>query len=150
MATNEHNYGHVELQDDKVVWTINGQPMYQIPVSDIKIIGEFTTSDGPFLDDWFLTIITHDAWLEIPMHVNGMGQCITDLEKKLKTSLNYQLANSASWKTRIMFPDGAKDQELYDIIDIGSKTFWNRVKKIFGLQSSARKLSDKAQKILKS
>jgi len=150
MATNEHNYGHVELQDDKVVWTINGQPMYQIPVSDIKIIGEFTTSDGPFLDDWFLTIITHDAWLEIPMYVTGMGQFINDLEKKLETSLNYQLANSASWKTRIMFPDGAKDQELYDIIDIGSKTFWNRVKKIFGLQISARKLSDTAQKILKS
>lgn len=144
----EKEYGRIEVRDDKVVRTLGGQIRYEIPLTDIKIIGEFTTADGPILDDWFLTIITDDWWYEIPIDAIGMQQLLTDLGQKLGTTLIIQLANSANWKTRIMYPESAKDQELYDLLKVEPKTFWDKVKKSIGLQDTVRQYSSETNRII--
>ena len=107
----------------------------------IKVIGEFTTADGPYADDWFLTFITQKDWIEIPMYTDGMTNFLTDLGKILKADLNAKLTNSADWKTRIMYPNEFKEKELYEIENVEPKTFWEKIKKRIGMQDSVRVFS---------
>ena len=55
---NLQEYGQIKLIGSSILRTVNGQTVFEIPISEIKAIGEFTTSNGPFLDDWFFTLIT--------------------------------------------------------------------------------------------
>lgn len=137
----EQEYGHIELREDKVLRTLGGQTTFSIPVTEIKVIGEFTTNNGPYLDDWFLTIITATDWYEIPLDVIGTYQLLTDLGQKLGTAMSFQLTNSTEWKTRIMFPDNFKDKELYQIVSIAPMTILEKAKKIIGISKTVREFS---------
>jgi hypothetical protein len=122
----------------------------KINVFDIKAIGEFTTADGPFIDDWFLTFITQTDWIEIPMYTDGMTEFLTDLGNLLNSNLSAKLTNSTDWKTRVMYPIDFKEKELYEIENIEPKTFWERVKKLIGIQDTVRVLSTELKQLHKS
>jgi hypothetical protein len=148
--TTDQKYGHIELQNDKIVRTLNGQLMYEILVTDIKVIGEFTTASGPIFDDWFLTLITANSCYEIPMDVIGIDKLLSDLGQKLGTNLSYKFANSAYWKTRIMYPINSIEKNLYERVSQEPKTSWDRIMKIIGLQGSVIQYSNETEKILKA
>jgi hypothetical protein len=137
----EEKYGRIKLNGEKVIEVVGGLNPLKIDVDKIKVIGEFTTADGPYADDWFLTFITQKDWIEIPMYTNGMTNFLTDLGKILKADLNAKLTNSADWKTRIMFPNEFKEKELYEIENVEPKTFWEKIKKRIGMQDSVRVFS---------
>ena len=119
----------------------------KIDVKEIKAIGEFTTADGPYTDDWFLTFITKNKWIEIPMYTDGMTDFLTDLGKIIGADLNVKLTNCADWKTRIMFPAELKEKELYGIENIEPKTFWERIKRGIGMQENIRVFSSDLKQI---
>lgn len=60
------------------------------------------------------------------MVVIGIEELFTELGLKFRCKLNYQLANSSEWKTRIIWPEKLKDKELYEIIGVETKTFWKK------------------------
>lgn len=122
----------------------------KINVFDIKAIGEFTTADGPFIDDWFLTFITQKDWIEIPMYTDGMTEFLTDLGNLLNSNLSAKLTNTTDWKTRVMYPIYFKEKELYELENIEPKTFWERVKKRIGIQDTVRVLSTELKQLHKS
>ncbi len=134
--------GKVSFNDGKVVRSGGPNLFYEIPAEEIKVIGEFTTADGPWFDDWFLTIITKNDWYEIPMDAAGLDELLTDLSKRLGVNLNWQFVGSTKWKTRIMYPESVKDKELYKLVDVEPKSLWYWIKKMFGLQKRERQFSD--------
>ncbi|WP_316772338.1 hypothetical protein [Pedobacter frigiditerrae] len=140
-------YGQIELIGSSVVRTVNGQTVFEIPISEIKAIGEFTTSNGPFLDDWFLTLITKNEWHEIPMDVIGVDEFFLNLGEVLGVKLEYQLTNSTIWKTRIMYPESLKERELYNMVKKRSKNFFKR---FLGLKETVREISPEIINILLS
>lgn len=140
-------YGQIELIGSSVVRTVNGQTVFEIPISEIKAIGEFTTSNGPFLDDWFFTLITKNEWHEIPMDVIGVDEFFLNLGEVLGVKLEYQLTNSTIWKTRIMYPESLKERELYNMVKKRSKNFFKR---FLGLKETVREISPEIINILLS
>jgi hypothetical protein len=57
----ENSSGIVRLQGDKIFWGYENKNILQIDINDIIVIGEYTNSDGPYFDDWFLTFVTRDG-----------------------------------------------------------------------------------------
>jgi hypothetical protein len=146
----EKEYGRLELVDHQIIRTLGGQIKFKIPINSIKVIGEFTTADGPILDDWFVTILTADEWFEIPMYAAGIDKFFSDLGQELKCDLSYQLANSATWKTRIIYPSSCKDKELYKIVALEPKTLFDKIKKALGFESTVRQFSETTNEIMTS
>ena len=145
----EEKYGIIKLTDKNVVEIIGGINPLKINVSEIKAIGEFTTSDGPFIDDWFLTFITQTDWIEIPMYTNGMTEFLAELGKVLNSDLSAKLTNSSEWNTRIVYPTKFRESELYEIEFIEPKTFYKKFKKWIGMQDNVRAYSTELKKIIK-
>ncbi|KKL24656.1 hypothetical protein LCGC14_2413130 [marine sediment metagenome] len=116
---------------------------------DIKAIGEFTTADGPYEDDWFMTFITKTDWIEIPMYTDGMTELLADLGNVLNSDLSAGLTNSAEWNTRIVYPTKFKESELYKIEFIEPHTFYEKFKKWIGMQDNVRVFSAELKKIVR-
>ena len=146
--TKKEEYGQIELTSKKIIKVIGGLNPLELNSSDLLVIGEFTTANGPFIDDWFLTLITENEWIEIPMYTDGMTEFLTDLGKILNADLNAQLTNNADWKTRIMYPTEFKEKELYVLEDEIPNSFLGKVKKQITGGKSIRKLSSDIIKLV--
>jgi hypothetical protein len=139
-------YGHIEVKGHNIVRMKDNKILYDVPIKDIRLIGEYTTADGPYLDDWFLVIVTSQDWYEIPMDIVNIDKMLRDLEKLLGTNLDYQLTKSTKWRTRIIYPEASRDKEIYEVVGLEPKIFWDKVKKLIGLQPTVRQFSAEAKK----
>ena len=144
----EHESGSIVLKEDRVIRTFKGEVLDEIPVSEIRVIGEFTTANGPFIDDWFVTIATKDDWYELSMYMVGWEKLLEELSEIFDVQLQYKLTGSTEWKTRVMYPRELAEKELYDWVDIEPKTTWEKFKKLVGFQKSIRRFTSEVDKIL--
>ena len=148
MTDAEKEYGKIELIDETIIRSKNGNSLWSIPLEEIIVIGEFTTENGPYLDDWFLTLITAKTWCEIPIGTEGIDIFLNELGEKLKSELALQLINSTDWKTRIIWPLASQNKKLYDHKILEPKTVFEKIKNFFGNRNSIRQFSEETKKII--
>lgn len=131
MATEDS--GELSLGDGELRY-VNPHGRWALKVADIRLIGEITTSEGPWFDDYFCVFSTRfeDGWHEAPMSARGCNDVLVELGGILGAKLESALCNSTQWKTRIMWPEPWKGQELLTAIPAPRKKgVWNR---LFGVQ----------------
>ena len=113
----QNSSGIVRLQGDKVFWDYDNKNILQIDIKDIVVIGEYTNSDGPYLDDWFLTFVTKDGqWQSIPWYADNIDELTQYLSDKFHQDLNETyLANSTEWKSIVRYPTHLKEKTLFTL-----------------------------------
>lgn len=91
-----------------------GSEFQVLKISDIKIIGEITTSDGPYSDDWFLVfIINKETWYQISMYAENMQDSLQELSRILNAEIVGTLFYSTDWKTNVIYPKEFQGKELF-------------------------------------
>lgn len=88
-----------------------------LSVSDIRLIGEYTTANGPYIDDYFFVFLTaiEGGWHEASFYALGGAEALHGLGEELGAILEPGLCNSAHYKTRIMWPSNWRGQELMKV-----------------------------------
>jgi hypothetical protein len=82
--------------------------------SDVVLVGEYTTSDGPDTDDYFLLVITKDRRLyEVPSPGDGPDCAIGLLRRALGVDLTFELYNRTDFSSRVMFPLELKGRPIF-------------------------------------
>jgi hypothetical protein len=128
-----NSFGKVRLQGDQVFWDYDNKTIFQIDMNDIVIIGEYTNSDGPYLDDWFLTFVTKDGqWQSIPWYADNIEELTQYLSNKFHQDLNVTyLANSTEWKSIVRYPTHLKEKTLFTLTASATykmpKTFLDKI-----------------------
>lgn len=109
--------GVVRIQGDKIFWDRDNNNILEIDIKDIFIIGEYTNSDGPYLDDWFLTLVTADGqWQSISMYADNIDELTQYMTEKFREDINESfLANSTKWKSVIRYPTYLKGKALFSM-----------------------------------
>lgn len=106
--------GVIELIDGVVKHQLKNYGMWKLPVSEIKVIGEYTNQNGPFADDYFFVFVTATTWHEASFYAHG---CDTFL-KKLGTALNQEidctLFASADFNSNILWPPSISGEEMFE------------------------------------
>ena len=116
---NENSSGKVRFQDNFVFWDYQDKNILQINADDIVVIGEYTNSDGPLVDDWFLTFVTRNGqWQSISRYADNIDKVLQFLSSKFQSELETTLTNSAQWKSVIMFPLSLKGKPLFKLINL--------------------------------
>jgi len=102
---------------------------WSIPISDIRLIAEYTNSDGPYVDDYFFVFLTarEGGWHEASFYAEGRDAALRELERKIGTPLETGLCGSTDYRTRIMWPESAKDQPLMDVIPPKNQNWWQKL-----------------------
>ena len=130
---NDTSSGIVRLQNDKILWDYDNKNILQIAINDIVVIGEYTNSDGPYLDDWFLTFVTKDGnWQNIPWYADNIDELTNLLCDKFQSDLNVSfLTGSTEWASVVRHPTHLKNKTLFKVTPTESfkepKTFFDKL-----------------------
>jgi hypothetical protein len=124
----------VFLADKCVVLTQGSKEVVRIPIYDIKLIGEYTTANGPVVDDWFIVFMTAAKdWTQISEYTPGMLEMLQELGTLLKAEVIGSLFSSTSWKTNIIWPPQIAGQEMWEVIADTPTTLIGWLKKTLGM-----------------
>jgi hypothetical protein len=121
--------------DQSAVITCTGETLayrsrldtWSIPVSAIKLVAEYTNSDGPGIDDYFLVFLTapEDGWHEASFYAGGRNTMLQALGEKLGAPLQCGMCNSATYRSRILWPARLRGQPLMDVSP--APTAWRKL-----------------------
>lgn len=83
-------------------------PGWSIRTSEIVLVAEYTTDDGPAVDDYFLVFVTKEAgelfYSSVTMRATGINPVLEELEKELGGSLELRLFSSRGRASRVVWP----------------------------------------------
>lgn len=85
-------------------------------LSDTVVVGEYTNSDGPWFDDWFLVLVMKDgSWYSISRYAKNIEAATVYLSKKFETDIKAcSLVNSTSWNSAVLYPAQLKGKPLFN------------------------------------
>jgi hypothetical protein len=85
----DNTSGKVQVIDDKIIWSYHDETVSQTDLNEIVIIGEYTNSDGPWFDDWFLVFVTKDGhWRHIPWYAENIDELTTVLQARFDSDFD--------------------------------------------------------------
>src|SRR5690554_1437820 len=141
--------GKTFLKNGNVIWEFDDKSKTEIPIDRIKLIAEYTTANGPFLDDWFLVIYNDKSeYFEISMYADNIQEMMTELGKSLDFELYATLFASADWKTNILYPTEFSGQELWKSGNAKPTSTFDKLTSLIGINNTELKMTEVAEKII--
>jgi hypothetical protein len=126
--TNEEYSGELECSNSTLSYR-SGVGNWSIPISAIRLIAEYTNSDGPWIDDYFFVFLTapEGGWHEASFYAKGREAALRALEKKIGAPLECGLYGFTEYRTRILWPADLRDQALIEVIPPKKQNLWQRL-----------------------
>ena len=113
-------FGSLRLEDEAVIYRYldsesNSMREVSVPLADIALIGEYTTTADPFSSDWFFVFVRRDGtWHEFSHYAVGAGELWLALNRTMPLGLNTKsLVASAQENSLIIWPHKYFDMPLY-------------------------------------
>ena len=83
-------------------------PGWSIQIGEIVLVAEYTTDDGPAVDDYFLVFVTREYgelfYSSVTMSAAGINSVMEDLEKHLGGTLELKLFSTRRRESRVVWP----------------------------------------------
>lgn len=106
-------------------------PPIGFDASRARIIGEYTTSGGPFFDDYFLVVVCENPVETLIWPMECSSHVRRALSRVLGCELRTGLANRTDFASRVMWPPPLMENPLFDFHPIKRKGLMGRVKDYF-------------------
>ncbi|MBX3377925.1 MAG: hypothetical protein KF678_13090 [Phycisphaeraceae bacterium] len=123
---------------------------WEVRIADLRLIGEATNENGPFLDDWML-IFACDAraWFEASVFAPGIFELCEELGGVVGGKLVPQLAGSATFNSRVMWPAALQGKPVFRYEDPPAKGVIGRaLRRLFKPASNVQRFSDEVLRFL--
>ena len=122
----ENASGEIALVDRVITYRVAGDG-WTVNLADVRLIGEYTTANGPCVDDYFFVFLTapEDGWHQASFYAQGRDKFLSDLSVALGSPIQIGLCNSADWETRILWPLTVAGEPLAETVP--KPTRWGRV-----------------------
>ena len=128
MSEDKHP-AHVWIQGNAIHYATRDAEVWELPIAEVRVIGEYTTPNGPYIDDYFFVFLSTDYWYEASFYSEGGLELLPKLSGDLKEELACGLQNSTNWKSRVIWPPDIKEEPLFDIVPAEMPTkLWDRIK----------------------
>lgn len=128
MSVDKHA-AHVWIQGDAIHYATRDTEVWKLPIAEVRVIGEYTTPNGPYIDDYFFVFLSADYWYEASFYSEGGLELLPKLSGDLKEELTCGLQNSTNWKSRVIWPPDIKEEPLFDIVPAEMPTkLWDKIK----------------------
>ena len=109
--------GRIWLDDDVIRYRSATYGNWDLPLRNLRIVGENTNEDGPFADDWFLCFVSGpDEWAAASFYAEPKFDIVRQLGQRLGSKLIPDLAGFATFASRILWPDELAGQPLFEFI----------------------------------
>ena len=109
----------------KLLWTLT--------IDSIILIAEYTTNEGPHVDDYFLVFVTAEEnklfFSTCSFYVDGRDEALSVLQERLGSPIQLGLQGSTEWRSQVAWPARIAGSEYFTFAEIPPKTLLERVKK---------------------
>ena len=114
-----------------------GSLLWSLPIMSVLLIAEYTTNEGPNLDDYFLVFATAEVrqlyFSTCSFYSTGREDALNLLEQFLGSPIQLGLANSTEWRSRIVWPADMAGSEYFTFKPAAAQTFGKMLKhRLFG------------------
>ena len=119
------------LKDDVIYYKSGRGNEWKLSLSEIKVIGELTTNEGPFIDDWFVVfVIDENNWKTSTMYLkdNIAETFFKELSSKLNYNIIPSLFHSTEFKSIVAYPEKIKGKELIELKEVEPQGWWDKLK----------------------
>lgn len=123
--------GALSLKDSRLSYASPDYSNWQIPLREIIAFGEYTTDNGPYIDDWFMVFVTRDFnWVEASNYCAGREEVRDALAKHWRVeSLYGDLVFSTDFSSRVIWPTRIAGKPLFDFVE-RPQSFVEKVKSL--------------------
>ena|ERR1700722_2043331 len=109
----QNSSGCLRFENSDIVYSSEEKELWRLPLAKLRAIGEYTTSEGPYLDDYFIVFVSDKAdFCTASFYADGRIPFLLTLSEKIGDKINLGLSNSANWKTRGVWPKAIEGQEF--------------------------------------
>jgi hypothetical protein len=150
-TTESSRSGTLTLEGGEIVFTIfsAAESSWRAPVAEIAVIGALTTAGGPVADDYFLAFVLRDGTVYLgSFYAAGSDRTLAALSALLRTELRPGLANSAEWRSLVMWPAQLAGQSLFQLGSSVSTGMLHRLKRALGLTETEAVLTQQVLEYL--
>jgi hypothetical protein len=78
------------------------------------VLGEYTTDEGPYLDDHFIVIaIAPSRFFEYSVGSSRCEEVLSYLKENLDVRVQFTLSNSTEWRSTVLYPDELRGHAFF-------------------------------------
>lgn len=132
--------GTIRLVGGTIRYSFANGEGWDLPLRSVRVIGEATNQNGPFVDDYFLCFACGpEGWYEASFYAEGREEFLTALAPHLGYRPLLQLANSADFASNVLWPAHLVGRPLFTFTPVPPRTWLGRV---LGLECCTQHFSD--------
>jgi hypothetical protein len=107
---------------------------WSIEIADIILIAEYTTDEGPYLDDYFLVFVTVEKgkpfFSKCTFYAEGTDEAFECLRKKFDMPMEFKLCSSTAWTSSVLWPRSLVGNEYFKFSKVQPSDIGSRIRKI--------------------
>ena len=108
--------GELHVKQDAIVYSVPDGGGWQVPIIDIRVIGEFTNDHGPAIDDYFFVLVAREEYFEASFYADGRDEFLAQLGRRLSHPLRPSLSSSTQLASRVLWPARLEGRPLFSLI----------------------------------
>jgi hypothetical protein len=114
MSTSPRAEYALSIEGDEVRCLTDGKILWVLRLSELRVIAEWTTDGGPFLDDYFCGFAAGwpACWYECP--IEAFIGVVERFQVAVGAPLELGLANRTDFVSRVIWPSHLKGHQLFD------------------------------------
>jgi hypothetical protein len=121
--------GKLEIENQDLVFKHGGDQQVKIEISDIKIIGEFTTDADPIATDWYLIIVKkNNEVIYLPAYAVGLQETLKQLSDIFNHEIVPKLFASVKFDSNVIYPKSIDGKKLFQFEGLNPKGIWEKIK----------------------
>ena len=126
------NKAVIGLEGDSLVYREQGTELWRTSLSAVAVIGEYTTANGPYIDDYFLVFVTTPEMHHFhgSFYAEGRDVLLASLTKRLGTPVECGLCNSTELTSRCLWPPPLAGRPLFRFTRGPAGGGWARVRRL--------------------
>lgn len=126
--------GKLKVETDALIFEHGEELKVKVKISDIKVIGEFTTEADPVATDWYLIIVKNDnEVIYLPAYAVGLQESLTELSKILNYEIVPKLFASVKFDSNVIYPESIDGNKLFHLKGLNPNGIWEKIKVRMGL-----------------
>jgi hypothetical protein len=99
-----------------------GQLLWDCPLDSLVLMAEYTTNEGPFVDDYFLVFVSNEKgkqyFATASFYSDGRDRLVEHLSQRWGMRVELGLSRSTEWKSRVLWPPEIAGNEYFSFREV--------------------------------
>ena len=121
---------------------------WAIPLDQVAVVAEYTTDEGPFLEDYFAAFVTRDGEPYVVPHGAMTEAFMAAITSSLAFAMTYPLVWSTTWASSIIWPKELAGKELWVTTPVRPSSLIGRIAWFIGIKRFSTELSPEVLRYL--